>query len=179
VRCRFTGVIDFSVTKLTTGPLRTEYFPMELDGKKIEADMRTTAIQSTLTTDVTRSLYGWDDRSEGVEHSQSPDGQVTSHYRAMAITNDGLHVNNARIELLEPPSLCRLVAGAWIANAHYDNCEGNEAPLHLGLDVISKLHLFVQARDKMMFYTAANATRPPPEGVANASPTATPEPAAQ
>ena len=124
---------------------------------------------------MTRHLYGWDENSEGVEHAPSPDGTVRSSYRAMAITTDGLQINNARIELLKPlrSTSCRLVAGGNVTGAHYEGCVGAEAPLRLGLDVISKLHIFVQTKEKMLFYTAANATRASAAAVTS---TAEPEP---
>jgi hypothetical protein len=148
----------YATTPLTRGPLGNAYFPMELDGKRIEATLDSTRTQTTLTTDVTKRLFGFDEHSADIETSQNGDGHADSQYRAMALTAPGLSVNNARVQLLPRPSNCTLTIGfGRNAVAQYSDCIGAEAPLRLGMDVISKLHLYFATKENVLYFTAADA----------------------
>lgn len=143
-------------------PLGNFYFPMELEGKKIEATLATGSELTTLTTDVTKHLYGFDEHSEDIEVDQGAGGKPRAHYRAMAITTPGLNITNSRVELLPRPDLCHLDAG-WGRNAvaQYSGCMGSEAPLHLGMNVLEKLHLYVATKESVVYFSAADAAFPP------------------
>jgi hypothetical protein len=41
--------------------------------------------------------------------------------------------------------------------AQYTECMGDEAPLHIGLDVLEKLHLYFATKENVLYYTAADA----------------------
>lgn len=167
---------DYASTPLVRGKLGNAYFPMELDGRKIGAVLDTVAQDSSLRTDVTRRLYGFDEHSEGVETHADASGNAVSQYRAMAITNGGLTVKEAHIRLMKPDPTCNLTgSGSGSTVAHYD-CIGGEAPLHLGRDVISKLHLYVATKENMMYYTAADVVSEPATGSASGVSSVAPPP---
>jgi hypothetical protein len=132
----------YSEMPLHRGRLGNWYFPMELDGKKIEATLATGAPQTTLTTDVTRRLYGFDEHSLDIETEANPDGKPVAQYRAMALTAKGMNVNNARIRLVPGMKECdlRIYGGEEDGAAEYGNCIGSESPLHLGMNILQQLH---------------------------------------
>ena len=131
------------------------YFPMELNGKKIQATLSTDNPVTTLGTDVYKKLYGFDEHAEGIETETDATGHVLAQYRAMALTTNGLKIMNARILLIEPHGPCKVITPALAPDhaATYD-CLGS-VPLKLGMNVIRKLHLYLAMKEKMLHFTAA------------------------
>ncbi len=68
---------------ISFGVLGELYFPMELDGKKVEATLDTLDAHTNLSTDVTRALFHFDSDSSDVETETTATGQTIAHYRAM------------------------------------------------------------------------------------------------
>ncbi|HEX4427454.1 MAG TPA: retropepsin-like aspartic protease [Terriglobales bacterium] len=137
------------------GSLGEFYFPMELDGKKLETTLATSNTMTTLRTDATRKLFNFDSHSEDIETQTDPSGHTTSHYRAMKLSGEGLDILNARISLVDPA-----VSGCYLSShqgaASYEGCFGVH-PLALGQNVVSKLHLYVATKEKMLYFTPADA----------------------
>jgi hypothetical protein len=137
------------------GTLGEFYFPMELDGKKLETTLATSNAMTTLRTDATRKLFNFDSHSEGIETETDPSGGMISHYRAMKVSGEGLDIINARISLVDPPTAdCHVSTHQGAAS--YDGCFGVH-PLALGQDVVSKLHLYLATKEKMLYFTRANS----------------------
>jgi len=148
---------EYAKTPITRGPLGNYYFPMELDGKKVEATISTTFAGNTLTTDVTRSLYGFDEKSTDIETDRN--GRPRSYYRAMTLTGNGIKIVNARIQLrTSKQSSCSLTYGPE-HSAVYTGCMGGEAPLKLGLDVAQHLHLYFATKEKMLYLSDVAASK--------------------
>jgi hypothetical protein len=150
---------QYSSAPLTRGPLGNYYFPIELEGKKIEAAISTAAGGNWLTTEVTRSLYGFDEKSPDIETKANGVGGSVSQYRAMTLSGTGFQVKNAQIRLVTAkPSYCSLGHGSGSA-AMYTGCMGGEAPLKLGLDVAQHLHLYFATKEKVLYFTDAAASK--------------------
>jgi hypothetical protein len=139
------------------GSLGEFYFPMALDGKMLETTLATSNATTTLRTDATRRLFNFDSHSTDVETETDPSGNTKAHYRAMKLSGEGLDIFNARISLVDPPT-----TGCYLSShqgaASYDGCFGVH-PLALGRDVVSKLHLYVATKEKMLYFTPADAPR--------------------
>lgn len=133
------------------------YFPMELDGRKLETTLATSNSTTTLYTDATRSLYNFDNHSADVQIETDDSGRTTAQYRAMKLSGEGLEIINARIALIDQPngSTCRL--SSHLGAVSYENCRGAH-PLSLGRDVVSKLHLYIATKEKMLYFTPADAS---------------------
>jgi hypothetical protein len=73
----------------------------------------------------------------------------------MKLSGEGIEIINARISLVDLPSNspCRL--SSHLGAASYENCRGAH-PLSLGQDVLSKLHLYIATKEKMLYFTPAN-----------------------
>jgi predicted aspartyl protease len=128
------------------------YFPMELDGKKIEATLSTFQSMTTLSTDVTKKLYNFDSHSPDVESETDSAGKTITHYRSMQIDAIGFKIVNAHITLIDPRTNCHL--GTRFGAAAYDNCIGS-FPLMLGLNVLTKLHIYLATKEKVLYLTSA------------------------
>lgn len=142
------------------GQLGNEYFPLELEGKRIEATLSTGEQLTSLTTDVTQRLYGFDEHSAGIQTDLDSEGHVRAQYRAMALTGKDIRVTNTMVLLLTRLPDCRLQTSGGADNAaHYTGCLGNEAPLHVGLNILEKLHLYFATKENVLYLTAADASR--------------------
>jgi hypothetical protein len=151
----------YSSARITQGPLGNYYFPMELDGRKIESTITTITDGNSITTDVTKHLYNFDEKSEGIETETDPTGRSQSHYRAMALTGDGIKITNARMRLVvgKLPN-CSLTSSHGSERAAvYEGCMGGEAPLKLGLSVARHLHLYFATKEKVLYFSDASASK--------------------
>lgn len=138
------------------GPLGEFYFPMELEGRKLETTLATSIPMTTLSTDATRKLFNFDSHSADVETVTDDSGRTIAHYRAMKLSGDGLEIINARISLIDLPADNRCHLSSRLGAAMYEGCLGIH-PLALGQNVISKLHFYIATKEKMLYFTPANA----------------------
>ena len=115
--------------------------------------MSTFGLTTTLTTDVTRQLYHFDDHSPGIESETDASGKTISHYRAMQLDAVGFKVTNAQITLLEPLRLCHL--GTRFGAAAYEVCTAIP-PLVLGLNVLKKLRVYIASKERVLYFTLAD-----------------------
>jgi hypothetical protein len=133
------------------------YFPMELDGKKLETTLATSRPMTVLHTDATRKLYNFDSHSPDIETETDAEGRTTAHYRAMKLSGEGIEIINARISLVDPAPNASCYLSSRSGAATYEGCFGIH-PLALGQNVIGKLHLYVATKEKMLYFTPANTS---------------------
>ena len=139
------------------GALGELYFPMELDGKKLETTLATSNPMTTLHTDATRKLYNFDSHSTDIEAETDAAGNTTAHYRAMKLSGEGLEIINARIQLVDPTPNTSCYLSNRNGAASYGGCLGVH-PLLLGQNVLSKLHLFIALKEKVLYFTPADVS---------------------
>jgi hypothetical protein len=138
------------------GTLGEFYFPMELEGKKLETTLATGNATTSLSTDVTRKLYNFDSHSPDVETETDAAGRTTAHYRAMKLSGQGIQIINAHILLVDRPpnDACQLTSRSGAAA--YEGCFGAH-PLQLGQNVLSKLHIYIATKEKVLYFTPATS----------------------
>lgn len=146
------------------GPLGELYVPLELEGKKVAATLSPSDPVSTLTTDVTRRLYGFDEKSPGVEtQTDEEDGSTTHQFRAMQLTARGLSVKNTLIALTPGDETCTLQkAFTQKGVTGYDESCMGHYPMRLGRNILRRLRIYFATKEKMLYFSAADAGRPPP-----------------
>ena len=76
----------------------------------------------------------------------------------MALTAGGLSILNAQIDLRTATTCVR---AARITTDHdgalgFDGCMG-ASPLHLGMNVLTKLRIYLSANEQKMYFTATDA----------------------
>lgn len=150
----------YSEAPMQRGALGNFYFPIELDGKKLPATLSTASLTTSLTTDLTKKLYGFDEHSAGIESESDGSGAPAAHYRAMMLKAAGLNVANARIKLLTSHSLCLLrTTDPRERGTSYEECIGAYPPLKLGLNVLRQLHFYLATKEKVLYFTPADAAK--------------------
>jgi predicted aspartyl protease len=132
-------------------------FPLELNGKKIEATISTGNLQTTLSADVERKLFkdASDPSADGDDTGGS--GVAGGSYRLMQITANGLKVINAQVVLVDskgPDCKLTTIDGA----SAYTGCFG-AYPLKLGFSVLSNLHLYLATKERVLYFTAATTDK--------------------
>jgi Aspartyl protease len=138
------------------GELGELYFPMELEGKKLETTLGTANSTTTLSTDATKKLYNFDSHSSGVETETDAAGGTTAHYRAMKLSGEGIQIVNAHVTLIDRPKNDYCHLGSRSGAAAYDDCFGIH-PLQLGRNVLTKLHIYIATKEKLLYFTPADA----------------------
>ena len=129
------------------------FFAIELEGRKVYATISNSRAVTTLGTDVSRALFGFDKSSAGIEETHEADG-TTYHYRAMNLTAAGVSMANARIRLVDPVKECPLSTKTRDV-ARY-KCDGIY-PMFLGGDLLQQLRMFFATKEGKLYFTSANA----------------------
>lgn len=129
------------------------FFAIELEGKKVYATISNSRPVTTLGTDVSRALFGFDKSSAGIEETHAADG-ATYHYRAMNLTAAGVSMANARIQLVDPVKNCPLSSKKRDV-ARY-TCDGIY-PMFLGGDLLQQLRMFFATKEGKLYFTSADA----------------------
>jgi len=137
-------------------PTGVYYFPMELNGRKIESVLSTGDPMTDLPADVSREVFNVDSNSPDVEIDKVADGSEGAVYKAMELTSaaGALKILNARVRLITIKH-CPLQKEGGVV-AYGAGCIGG-APLRLGFNVVSKLHLYLATKEKMLYFTSADA----------------------
>jgi hypothetical protein len=152
---------QYNVVPLRRDAFGNFFFPMELDGRKLEAILTTNDSVSTLSTDVTKRVYGFDKNSSGIESVADGDGHTDAQYRAMKLTASGLTVVDEKIKLTDPPNnTCRLTRKGDAIG--YTDCL-YRYPLRLGSGILQRLHVYIATKENMMYFTG-NADQSPMSG---------------
>ncbi len=132
---------------------------MELEGQKIEATLNSGSADTVLDPGVSKLLFGFDEKTPNIETETSPSG--ATFYRFMDLTNEGLTVMNAKVRLSNTHgtgSDCFATKIHGVSRAAGFNRCYNVFPLNLGQNVMQKLHLYFAMKEKMLYFTAADAT---------------------
>jgi hypothetical protein len=150
---------EWGSAPLMTGAEGTIYFSLELEGRAVEAIFSPTAPFSWLRSDIAKRLYGFDEKSPGIQTVHSADGsQSVAYYRAMELTGHGMSVKNSRIELADSMKDCRVrIQRRESGAAGYDHCMF-VYPMALGRNVLQELRLYFATKEKMLYFTRADAT---------------------
>jgi hypothetical protein len=151
---------SYASIPMQLSPEGVYYFPVELDGQRIEATLQTSWGPSILFTDVSRGLFGFDENSPDVEHKPDDTGKALAHYRAMSLTTEGLKVINADIVLSPNPirGHCSFGKSPEADGAvRYLGCGSFVAPLRIGLQVLEQLHLYFATKERVLYFTRADA----------------------
>jgi len=153
---------EYAAVPLHRTELGTFTFPMELEGRSVEAILAPGEAATAVSTDVTKSIYGFDKDSPGIQTDVEPDGKESNHYIAMKMTAPGLTVKNPRIKLTKPPDAavgCRLNTSKRRAEgAGYEDCLG-PVPLKVGRSLLRELRLYFATKENVVYFSAANATK--------------------
>lgn len=151
---------DYTRAPMIRAPRGNLIFPVELDGKKLEAVLSTASPQSWILTRTSRQLYGFDQTSDGVVKADS--NGKPQYFREMTLSGFGPGRTQVRIRLdtraFDPT--CTLTSRGTGASYYLGQpCRGNEAALYLGMDVLRHLHLYYASKEQVLYFSAASASK--------------------
>ncbi len=147
----------YDLAPIRFGDMGEFYFPMELDGKKLETTIATLNSTTTLFTDATRRLYNFDKDSADVETVTDAKGATTGHYRAMKLSGEGIDIINANVQLVDRPTKDSCSLSRHFDAAAYDGCLGVH-PLQLGRNVLTKLRIYIATKEKVLYFTPTDVS---------------------
>jgi hypothetical protein len=154
---------DWGTAPFYIGPYRTLYFPLELEGRKIEATFAPGSAASMLSVDVTKRVYGFDKDSPGVQ-TVPYEGDTLAHFQAMQLTARGMTFNNSPVRLRDSPNAsdaivsCKLELRSQESGAvGYSGCE-NRYPMALGGNVLEKMRIYFATKERKIYFTLADGS---------------------
>jgi len=117
-------------------------FQLMVDGKQFSAILDSGATRSTLSLEDAESVFGFSRDDPAIQSAGTVNGSVPAYrYPFKTLTVGGLSVNNPQILLI----------------SENDSKMGRLPSFSLGMDVLSKLHLYVAYGERTMYLTAAGA----------------------
>jgi predicted aspartyl protease len=145
----------YDVLPLQKDSLGDSYIIMMANGKRVAANIATMSTISSMEEEAAKKVLGLDRSSAGVDATGGSDG--CTFCGSITLNAQGLEIPNARVRIVQTISPgCHLSAPNFVsAVARYD-CPG-AFPLHLGMNVLSRLHLYFANAEKNLYFTDANA----------------------
>ena len=135
------------------------FINLELDGQKVESYIDTGATDSFISLKLARRLFKWrTDPPELLAHTERVNNTVTTTYTYpfKSLSFEGVSVSNPEITI-------------------GDELMKGEARLVVGMNILSKLHLYIDYKEKKLYATARDAKPPPGLSFAPNMSFATPE----
>ena len=131
-----------------------------LDGKPVSVSFDTSAAHSIMPMTVATEKFGLDTGSPGVEAAgNDAAGLPVYRYRFRSLAADGIAVNNPLVALYDSRSQQERCDGKTRFGHRWQQtttCYG-QGDLALGLQELSKLHLYFAYKEKVIYFTAADA----------------------
>jgi hypothetical protein len=142
---------------------------MQLDGKPVKLALNTDG-HSSIGMNAMRQIFGLDASSPGMTLAfTSPEGVKYYQYAFQKLEAGGLTIGHPAILVRDEPDRTGCVTGQHLAPnlgvvsgaLKYNRVEGTKcygvADGDLGLSVLSKLHLYVSKKEKLLYLTGAEA----------------------
>ncbi len=138
------------------------YFPLELDGSKIEATISTASRDTYMHLDVSRQVFGFDEHSPGVQAVAEADGRSHDYFRAMTLTSGDLSLSDVDVHLVPPVKSCTLSKKGMFGDVAEFKGRGDHLcyavyPLVLGRRTIEHMRLYFATREKLIYFTKVGA----------------------
>jgi predicted aspartyl protease len=132
--------------------------PVTLDGKRMDAVLDTGAVRTALNLGAAKTRFGIDTNSPGVsEAGEIAGASGVKVYRRQfsTLAFEGVVVNNPLIALLPDRITQRLLPATGIDN-RIRQSDAGLPDLLLGMDVLSKLHVYVAYNERKVYVTPAS-----------------------
>lgn len=135
--------------------------PVTLDGHDMRADLRLSNEHTHLEAAQAYSFYGIDEHSPGAMPvaGAKPDDLVRFRYRFKSLSMDGVAISNALVSIIRS-EIDHAYARDEGKAANYFSDFAGESRMSIGLDVLSKLHLYIAYGEQKIYLTAADAGQP-------------------
>ena len=153
------AVIPF---KIDAGHIEVD---VTLDGKDVKAVVDTGATRSAISSSATKKLFDFDPATETAQKASASDSDLTNEtdHRFQQLTIGGVTVSNPAFRVYED----KAEKAYWQQHTDMidrDPLYGREglvmAPITLGLNVLSKLHVYIAFKEHKIYVTPADAAWP-------------------
>jgi hypothetical protein len=132
------------------------YFPMEVDGKRVETSLNTQDRRSLLSERVTQDFLGFKIGSPGVrtETVRAQNGnQVTLGLKEMSLSAKGLDLSGLTITIQgDRAPRCAPTTNRESGGIGYDRCN-SIVPMELGTDVLQQLRIYIASKENRIYFT--------------------------
>jgi predicted aspartyl protease len=145
---------SFDVLPLQKDRLGDSYIAVMANGKPMEANIATMDTISAMEAEAAEKVLGLDRSTAGVDATGGSDG--CAFCGSITLKAQGLEIQNARVKMVKTvsPGCHFRVPNIFGAPANYD-CAG-AFPLHIGMNVLTKLHLYYANGEKKLYFTDAD-----------------------
>ena len=156
---------DYVTIPLTIDEDGVAFLPVLLDGHELRATINTMNYPTTLDSDIAARVYGIEETSPGVQHlnGAKPDDIVRYAYRFKSLSLSGVEVKDPLIEMFDGSvaenALRRAATRMELDVATVGGGSINSSRLQIGLDILSKLHLYLAYGEKMLYFSAAGPAK--------------------
>jgi hypothetical protein len=132
-------------------------FPVEVDGSKLVATISTMDFESFMGTDVSRQVFGFDERSPEMELRVDAEHHRHGYYRLMKVVAGDLRLPDVEIRLAPGLRSCTLSKTGMFGEVwEYQGRDGHLCfaayPLTLGRSAIEHLRLYFATQEKMIYF---------------------------
>lgn len=132
-------------------------FPVDVDGSKLVATISTVDIDSYLTTDVSRQVFGFDQHSPEMQLRVDAVHHRHGYFRSMRMAAGALKLPDVQIRLAPGLRSCRLSKEGLFGEVwEYQGRDGHVCfaayPLTLGRSVTEHLRLYFATQEKMIYF---------------------------
>lgn len=119
-------------------------FPVEVDGKAVEASLNTQGRFTVMSQKVIKKFFGKDSGKAGAQPG----------FRTMSLTAKGLEMSDIQVRLLDDgKSPCVATTTDRQSKAiGFDQCL-SQAPLSIGTDVLKRLRIYIATKEGRIFLT--------------------------
>jgi hypothetical protein len=135
-------------------------FQMTLDGQDVSTDLDTGSATSWLRHKMALQVFGVDETSPGVTKSAlSTDAMPVYHKQFGSLTLGGLSVQNPQVDIIvdQMENAFRMEHSEKSRDDPMYGSHLSPEQFTLGMNVLSKLHLFIAYKEHVVYLTAADA----------------------
>jgi hypothetical protein len=162
---------EVTTLRLYRDPGGLLFFPMEVDGQKVETSFNTAERRSWIDERVTRDFFGFRIGSPGVssETLPGPNGVRTVGVKPMNLSAKGLGVTGQPITLVaDRGATCVPTRSGASGGIGFKGCY-SIVPLALGTDVLAQLRIYIASKEERVYFTRAVTPAPDASAGPNAA----------
>lgn len=158
---------DYATEYLYVDPSGLLYFPVGLDGKRIEASLNTQGPRTRLSEVIARRFF--DFRRDGSAPAGRGTGQQIVGTRAMSLNSRKVSLPDVQVHVVDDTQRdCEYAQSARGSNAiSFSNCFG-VVPLAMGTDLLKHMRIYLASEEKRVYFTLNADVAPAAGDAANA-----------
>ena len=132
-------------------------FPIELNGSKLVASISTSNWDTSMSTDVSRQVFGFDEHSADVQVQLDVQGHSRGYFRSMALASGDLQLPNLAVRLTPAHRECTLSSSGTFGDVAEFKGRGDHLcfgtyPLVLGRSALEHMRIYFATKEKIIYF---------------------------